>query len=91
MVFDEYTIFRQPSPSDVVQIGLGHCWFMAAMAVLAQRPELIEKLFVTKEYCSQRVFPIRLYIDGKWTTVVIDDLLPYHDDGYPLYSNPKEK
>lgn len=91
MVFDEYSIFRQPSLSDVKQRGLGNCWFLAVLAVLAQRPELIERLFVAKEYCSRRVFLIRLYIDGKWTTVVIDDLLPYDHNGNPLYSKPEGK
>lgn len=86
--FKECTVFRRSSlsPSDVVQGNLGNCWFMAALASLAQRTDLIDKLFVTKEYCSRGVFSIRLFIHGKWTTVAIDDMLPCDNKGYSLFS-----
>lgn len=38
------------SPSDIVMGSLGDSWFASALACLAEKPNLIKKLFVTQSY-----------------------------------------
>lgn len=45
----KWQIFNSPRPEDVSQGGLGNCWFLAALAAVVERVELIQKLFVTNE------------------------------------------
>ena len=47
-------IFRQDKtePSEVIEGKLGDGYFASALACLAEKPELLRKLFITQEYQS---------------------------------------
>ena len=36
-----------PKPADVMEGKLGDAWFIGALACLAEKPELLRKLFIT--------------------------------------------
>jgi hypothetical protein len=70
---------------DLLQGKVGDCWFLSALAVIAERPDLIMRLFgngngngkedllVLNEY---GIVEITLFVDGFWKKIVIDNFLP---------------
>lgn len=73
-------------PNDVKPGVLGNEWFLSAVALLAERPALIERLFVTKELNTAGVYKLRLCKNGEWVTVTIDDYIPCYPEGEPLFA-----
>eukprot|EP00729_Bicosta_minor_P007120 gene7120-2897_t len=69
----KWTLFKergQTSPSDIVQGALGNCWFLSALTVLAEKPELVDNLFITKEYSPVGAYQLQLFVEGNWETAL---------------------
>ncbi|KHJ84662.1 calpain family cysteine protease, partial [Oesophagostomum dentatum] len=71
-----WTVFRDPRSSDIEQGVLGDCWLLSAMALIAERPDVLERILLTKEYSHFGVYQVRLCIDGQWKIVLVDDFFP---------------
>ncbi|VDO97041.1 unnamed protein product, partial [Heligmosomoides polygyrus] len=71
-----WTVFRDPRSSDIEQGCLGDCWLLSAMALIAERPDVLEHILLTKEYSHCGVYQVRLCIDGMWKIVLVDDFFP---------------
>ena len=53
-------------PSDIKQGQLGDCWFMSALSSIAEFPDLVKKLFITKNYQKDGVYRVQFCKDGIW-------------------------
>ena len=73
-------------PNDIKQGSLGNCWFMCALASLAERPKLVENLFLTKSKNKEGIYRIKFCKNGEWVEVTVDDLFPCYPFGPPLFS-----
>ncbi|KAL7543669.1 hypothetical protein ACHAXR_013497 [Thalassiosira sp. AJA248-18] len=62
---------------DLVQGKVGDCWFLSALAVVAERDDLIGRLISAKPgENNYGVIEVKLFVDGYWKKIIIDDFLP---------------
>lgn len=52
--------------------------------LLRSSNHLYKHIFVNRQYTEQGCYGLHLCVNGKWTTVVIDDRLPCDNQGHPL-------
>jgi calpain-15 len=74
-------------PNDIKQGFLGNCWFMCAVACLAERPALVKRLFMTHEYNEEGIYRIRICKNGEWVTVTVDDYIPCYYNAGPMFAH----
>ena len=65
-----------PRPSDVSQGMLGDCWLISALAVLAERPQLLREIMISDRLNDRGAYGVKLCKDGVWQAVIIDDYFP---------------
>ena len=54
-----WKVLNNPKPTDIEQGLLGNCWLLSALAVIAERPEILERILLTKSYSVHGVYKIR--------------------------------
>lgn len=84
-------LFSDPSPKDVIQGELGTCWFLSALALLAEKPFLLLNCMVTQKYNPEGVHQVRLCRRGEWIVVNIDDFLPCDKFNQLVFSYGRKK
>jgi len=78
--------------SDIEQGALGDCWFLSAVSVVATRPELIERLFVSDSHGEEHgIYTIAFFKNDYWHHIVIDDRIPCKPNGGPKYARCKSR
>jgi len=71
-----YEVFIDICPSRIVQGWLGDCYFLSAVSALAERPERIKAIFVTREVNEAGCYAVQVYVSGCLQTVLLDDVIP---------------
>ena len=56
------------------------------MSVLAQKPPLIERLFITKLWNKEGIYRVKICKGGMWVEVTVDDMFPCEPNGNPIFS-----
>ena len=68
--------FEKIMKEDIIQGGLGDCYFLSAIAALCSYTQLIEKLFFFKEKSNEHCYGCYFRVNGIWKLVLIDDYIP---------------
>ena len=72
-----YQVFYQGvEGDDIIQGGLGDCYFLSAIAALCKYPKLIDRLFYIKEKSNEHCYGCYIRINGIWQLVLVDDYIP---------------
>jgi len=69
-------VFDNIEPNDIQQGQLGDCYFLCCLSVLAERPKLIERLFLTEEPNKAGCYAVWLNDNGEWKPIIVDDYFP---------------
>lgn len=70
------SVYETIEPTDIIQGGLGDCYFLAAAASIAEYSPRIERIFLSKKYEPRGIYAVGLCLDGIWEEVVMDDQVP---------------
>ena len=75
-------------PNDIRQGSLADCWFLCALASLAEFPDLVKRLFEKGSDTTSvdGVYKLRFCKNGQWQTVTVDDFFPCFPGAGPAYS-----
>ena len=73
---EEFRVFDTIHCNDIEQGGLGDCYFLAAISAIAEYPQRLERLFLTKEYSQKGIYVVAMCINGIWQDIVLDDYVP---------------
>ena len=58
---------------------LGDCYLLASLAALAERPKRIKDMFLSKSTTRSGAYAVRLFVNGEYTEILVDDYFPYND------------
>jgi calpain-15 len=74
----QYVLYhKQISSSQVRQGAVGNCWFLSALAVVAEQPYLVHQQLLPHSDTNEKgCYQINLCLDGKWTPILVDANLP---------------
>eukprot|EP00397_Hematodinium_sp_SG-2012_P015064 GEMP01015335.1.p1 GENE.GEMP01015335.1~~GEMP01015335.1.p1 ORF type:complete len:884 (+),score=179.77 GEMP01015335.1:241-2892(+) len=61
---------------DLLQGGVGDCWFLSALSCVAERPDLVMRLFPEHVANTRGIYQVCLFMDGVWRGFCVDDRLP---------------
>jgi calpain-15 len=92
---DEIKVFsyKDPEPNDIQQVLfnvikgiLSDNYFASALSALAERYNLVKRLFRNENFSKFGIYQVKLCISGEWTCVTIDDYFPCIPQSNPLVS-----
>ena len=77
---NNFRIYEEPGPNDIKQGMCGDCYFLSSLSSLAEYPDRIKRIFITKEVNDAGIYACQFYVNGEKRTVVVDDYFPYNEE-----------
>jgi len=81
------------SPSDIKQIELADCYWLAGISSVAEYHDRFLDIFQVKEVNTAGIYAARLYFKGLPRTIVVDDYVPmgkWYEKYYAKFAAPGE-
>ena len=75
---------NEPEPNDVHQENLSDYALASALSGIAEKYNMITRLFLTRDTSLYGIYQIQLWLNGQKRIVVVDDLFPCIPMGNPL-------
>lgn len=72
-----FSLFDQIAPNDIKQGHCGDCYFLSCLSSLAEFPDRVKKIFITKDVNQAGCYAVQMFINGERRTIVVDDRFPY--------------
>ena len=61
----------------VIKGNLYHDWIISAITCVLEKDEqLIRRLFETQAYNAEGVYRLKLFVEGRWKHITVDDYIP---------------
>lgn len=75
---DNYQVFMgKIEPGDILQGSLGNCYFLSAIATIAEEaPDMIKRRFLSAGRSSDGIYAVMVRVTGMWKIVLVDDSMP---------------
>lgn len=77
-------------PRDVIHSNVGDCYFLSAIAALAEDPKIIQNIFHDQKYNEEGIYKVTLRVNGLVEEVVVDDNIPVNQYGAPIFCQPNK-
>lgn len=71
---------NNPTWHDIMQGSAGTCYIEASLAAIAEFPDLVKNVFITKEKNEAGVYAFRFFVRGKPWIVTVDDYFLFTSD-----------
>ena len=80
-------IIDNPEPNDIVQENFRDNNFISSLGAIAEKSNLIKRLFINENISKHGFYIIKLCIRGQWKNIIIDDLFPCYPKANPCVSH----
>lgn len=77
-------------PQDILQGALGDCYFLSAVAALAEKEERIIQIFGDQPGKDNGIYKVTLRINGIIEEIIVDDYVPVNTAGHPIFCQPNK-
>ena len=67
------------SSDDIYQGKLGNCYFLSSVSALAENPDRVRRILISKEDNKQHIYTIALNYCGVWRKIHLDAKIPTKD------------
>ena len=75
-------------PGDILQGSIGDCYFLSAIAALAEFDFRVKNVFADLKVNQHGIYMARVLYQGVLREVVVDDYVPVTAQGTPLFAKP---